>query len=600
MRAPRPALLLATLLGLSCQPEARDVRLTLELPRAIGCRPTSVDEIEVRALGDFPPGEPNVVLFDPEAGAQTIDRFPDDTLLLAVEARGSIGPEPWLGGGVARVGDRSSAEVVTLLRYGRSCPVADATARVPAGAAVTALGDGRVWIAGGHEDGRVLESIVTLRPGDALATRSGARLFVERTGATATALAGELVLVAGGAGAVDGAGEDTLEIIDAGADARVGDGFLRAPRREHAAIAVGDRAVLLAGGRERAGDAPQAELELVTVGEEGSAAESAVTGRLSVARAGATLLALDDGRIAIAGGVDASGAAVGAIELYDAQARSVEPMAELPPRAGAAYAALPGARVVQIGGQVEGEWTGEVEVALGEAVVALGDVLPELAAPRATALADGRVLVIGRDESTMRARGVLLDVGSARVEDVGASRAATVLLPLADGSVAEGDAEGLSALRIDLRTPFDSPPATLFPALPEDRALLALDAPGRWRAEGGSLVASAEEARFDLAGLRFAGFALSLEASGVLELLLVDGGRAPVAITLAQDAVELGGCRVPRAEGAPVSITRAGERVTVDAGAGASDCALDHAGRVGLAVRARRGAAVRSLSIARR
>ncbi|MCZ7679147.1 MAG: hypothetical protein M5U28_10505 [Sandaracinaceae bacterium] len=233
---------------------------------------------------------------------------------------------------------------------------------------------------------------------------------------------------------------------------------------------------------------------------------------------------------------------------------------------------------------MEGEWTGEVEVALGEAVVALGDVLPELAAPRATALADGRVLVIGRDESTMRARGVLLDVGSARVEDVDASRAATVLLPLADGSVAEGDAEGLSALRIDLRTPFDSPPATLFPALPEDRALLALDAPGRWRAEGGSLVASAEEARFDLAGLRFAGFALALEASGVLELLLVDDGRAPAAITLAQDAVELGGCRVPRAEGAPVSITRAGERVTVDAGAGASDCALDHAGRVGLAV----------------
>ncbi|MCZ7678265.1 MAG: hypothetical protein M5U28_05620 [Sandaracinaceae bacterium] len=133
MRAPRPALLLATLLGLGCQPEARDVRLTLELPRAIGCRPTSVDEIEVRALGDFPPGEPNVVLFDPEAGAQTIDRFPDHTLLLAVEARGSIGREPWLGGGVALVGDRSSVEVITLLRYGRSCPVADATARVPAG-----------------------------------------------------------------------------------------------------------------------------------------------------------------------------------------------------------------------------------------------------------------------------------------------------------------------------------------------------------------------------------------------------------------------------------------------------------------------------------
>ncbi|MCZ7679146.1 MAG: hypothetical protein M5U28_10500 [Sandaracinaceae bacterium] len=56
------------------------------------------------------------------------------------------------------------------------------------------------------------------------------------------------MLVAGGAGAVDGAGEDTLGIIDARADARVGDGFLRAPRREHAAIAVGDRAVCSPAG----------------------------------------------------------------------------------------------------------------------------------------------------------------------------------------------------------------------------------------------------------------------------------------------------------------------------------------------------------------
>lgn len=600
MRAPRPALLLATLLGLGCQPDARDVRLTLELPRAIGCRPTSVDEVEVRALGDFPPGEPNVVVFDPEAGAQRIERFPDRTLLLAVEARGSIGPEPWLGGGVAVVGDRSSAEVVTLLRYGRSCPVGDATARVPEGAAATALADGRVWIAGGHEDGRVLEGIVTLRPGDALATRSGARLFVDRTGATATALPGELVVLIGGAGAIDGAGEDTLEIIDARADARVGDGFLRARRHEHAAIAVGERAVLLAGGRDRPGDAPHAELELVTIDEGGARGESELAGRLAVPRAGATALALDDGRVAIAGGVDARGAAVGAIELYDPASRAVTRAAELPPRANAAYAALPGARVVQIGGALEGEWSREVEVALGETVIALGAVLPELAAPRATTLADGRVLVIGRDESTMRARGVLLDVGTGRTEAVDASRAATVLLPLPDGSVAEGDAAGLSALRVDLRTPFDSPPATLFPALPEDRARLALDAPGRWRAEGGALVAGADDARFDLAGLRFASFALSLDASGVVELLLVGGERAPATITLAQDAVELGACRVPRADGAPLSITRAGERVIVDAGAGAADCALDHAGRVGLAVRARSGASVRSLSIARR
>ncbi|MCZ7678267.1 MAG: hypothetical protein M5U28_05630 [Sandaracinaceae bacterium] len=86
----------------------------------------------------------------------------------------------------------------------------------------------------------------------------------------------------------------------------------------------------------------------------------------------------------------------------------------------------------------------------------------------------------------------------------------------------------------------------------------------------------------------------------MLELLLVDDGRAPAAITLAQDAVELGGCRVPRAEGAPVSITRAGERGDGGRGGPARRLRLDHAGRVGLAVRARRGASVRSVSVARR
>ncbi|MCZ7679145.1 MAG: hypothetical protein M5U28_10495 [Sandaracinaceae bacterium] len=71
MRAP-PALLLATLLGLGCQPEARDVRLTLRLPQRHRLPADLRRRIEVRALGDFPPARPNVVLFD-RAGAQTID-----------------------------------------------------------------------------------------------------------------------------------------------------------------------------------------------------------------------------------------------------------------------------------------------------------------------------------------------------------------------------------------------------------------------------------------------------------------------------------------------------------------------------------------------
>ncbi len=599
MRCRHAAIVALALLGTGCDRAPRDVRIELGLPRAIGCRPTAVQSVEVRALGDVPAAEPNVIVLDPAAGAQTVERFPDRTELVAVEGRGAIGPDPWIGGGVATIAEGSDVQAVTLLRYGRSCPLADSSARVPEGAAVAALSDGRLWIAGGQEDGRVLESIVSIRPGDPLATRSEARLFVERTGASATAL-GELVVIAGGSSAIDGPGEDTLEIVNVAEDARAGDGFLAVARREHAAIAIGARELIVIGGRDLAGGAPLAEIELVTVEGSGASAASELVARLEVARAGATALRLDDGRVAIAGGVDARDAPVDVVELFDPAERAITSTHTVPARDRAAYAALPGERIAQLGGQREGAWTGEVDVLVRGEVVSLGDVLPALEEPRAVALADGRVLVIGRDGATRRARGVVLDVGSGEVSAIEASRAATVLLTLADGSIAEGDGDGLSALRVDLRTPLDSPPATLVPALIEDRASLAIDAPGRWRAEGGAWVAQVDDARFDLPGLRFASFELVLDASGVVEVLLVDGAAPPIAIELAQDAARLGECRAPRADDAPVRIVRADGRITLEAGLGAVDCTSALAARVGVAVRARRGAAVRSVSIARR
>lgn len=586
------------LLSLGCQQPPRDVRLTLELPRAIGCRPTAVDTITVRALGDFPNTEPTVVELDVEGGAQSIDRFPQGTLFVSVEGRGSIGPDAWTGGGVAPIGERSSEQLVTLLRYGRACPLPDSSARVPEGAAVAALSDGRLWVAGGNDGAIVREEVFTVRPGDVLATPIDVRLFVERTGATATALPGDLVVVAGGSSDVGGAGEDTLEIVSVreGEEARVGDGFLSSRRRDHAAIAIGDRSVLIAGGRERAGEAPLAELEVITIDDSGTSAESSMVGLLAIARAGATLLSLDDGRVAIAGGVDARGEPARLVEVFDPRTSMLSSLGELPGRLDAAFVALPGARVAQIGGRVEGAWTGLVDVLVGGEPIAV-EPIDLIRRPRAVALVDGRVLVIGSDGS--RARGAIVDVGSGEQQPFEASRAAAVLVPLADGSIVEGDEEGISALRVDLRTPFDAPPGTLFPSLMEDRAQLALDAPGRWRATR-ELIATTDGARFELPGLRFAAFELELDASGSLELLLVTGSSAPIAIGLSQAAIELDGCTVVRADGAPLHITRAADRLTIEAGAGATDCTIELPERVGIAVRAREGAGVRSLSIARR
>ena len=65
-----------------------------------------------------------------------------------------------------------------------------------------ALSDGRLFMAGGvHPDLGVVDTVVTIRPGDRLADESAMRLFVPRTDATASETEG-LILVAGGRTAV--------------------------------------------------------------------------------------------------------------------------------------------------------------------------------------------------------------------------------------------------------------------------------------------------------------------------------------------------------------------------------------------------------------
>jgi len=602
MLAPRGVLACCAMIGVACASEPRLSRVVLELPDAIGCRPTDVGGVEVRALGDFPASGANVLVFDPAAPIDPVDRFPSDTRLLVIEATGRIGAEPWTGGGIAQVSDDAELRV-PLLSYGRGCPLADDRARIPAGAALAPLPDGRLWIAGGDEGGAALGSIITVRPSDTLATPSAVRLFVERTRASATLVEGDLIVLAGGSAAIDGAGEDTAEIVRLSTDARVGDAFLLEPRREHAAIAIDGgvmpSAVVLSGGRSEAAGPPIASVEVVSVEDERG--ESASLGVLEVARAGHVMLALDDGTIAIAGGAGIDGAPIAIVERLDPVARTLEVMGRFETaRAEAAFVALPGGRVAQIGGREGAAWTGDIELVLerGDAIT-LDDVLPALERPVAAAVRGGAVLVSGRDPEGARVAVVLdLDAPGA-MRRLEATRAGTALVSLADGSFLEGDPSGISILRVDVATPLDPPPASIAPAFMEDRQRLALDAIARWRPRGGALEAVEEGARFDVPTLRFADVAIALSASGALELLLVADDRPPAVITLAQDGVALGSCRVERGDG-PLRVTRAGSRVTLDAGRGAIDCALELPERIGLAVRAlEEGAAVRRLEIER-
>ncbi|HJL18425.1 MAG TPA: kelch repeat-containing protein [Sandaracinaceae bacterium LLY-WYZ-13_1] len=617
VRSPTVLFLAAAMLT-ACAPDERVARLRIEPPEALGCQPNELTSLRIVPLGDFPaPQRPSVTL-DPAAGVQSIERFPEQTVQVAVTAEGLVRmgdrTVPWMGGGVATLVD---GEVpVPVLRLRRACALSDPEARAPEGSVLLGLADGRLLVAGGHDTtGAVLETVTLIQPGDRLAETGRLRLFNPRTGATGTELPGGRVLVAGGTAAVDGAPFDNLEIlrVTAGEEARLEEALLARRRRDHGAALLPDGRVLLLGGRDSTG-APIRDAELVTVEDEADVSTRLTAGAPLAARASPAVRVLDDGTVLVLGGVDAEGP-VDTVERFDPASEAFEAVAELPAREGAAHVAVAGARAMQLGGRdPDGAWVATAEVLLdgGATVVTLEDALVPtdaapgeavIEAPAAVGLPDGRVLVVGRDSRDRTDTARVIDPGSTRDaveaarEPVNPSRVAPRLVRLADGAIAEVDADGVSLLRLDLLTRFTDPDASLFPAQIDQRAELAFDAPGRWAATGGVLSARRDGARFDVPASRFADVRIELEVRGDVALLLTRDRAPPRVVSLA-DRVALGDCGVERASDA-IIVERVGDRLTLGAGDARTDCALDVDGRVGVAIRASEGSGVRSLSIAR-
>jgi hypothetical protein len=416
---------------------------------------------------------------------------------------------------------------------------------------------------------------------------------------------------------VGGAPFDNAEVlrVTPGAEARLEEALLSGRRRDHGAARLPDGRVLLVGGLDAAGR-PRADAELVTVEDGGTDVRAAPTAGRPQARARPTVLALDDGTVLVVGGQDGAGEPVAAVERFDPARETFEvTAAALPARRDAAWAALTGGRAVQVGGrEADGSWSPRLELLLdgGARVVELPDDLVApggdgrpLEAPVAAGLPDGRVLVIGRDPRSGRAAARIVDPGGTRTAPEAArppvdpSRVATHLVRLADGSFAEADGAGISLLRLDLATPFTDPAARIFPGQPNQQPELSLDGPGRWETAAGRLVARRDGARFDLPTARFAEVRVELEAEGPVELLLTAAGAPPAAVDVAPDRVAVGdACALERGDG-PVVVRRAGGALTLERGGATARCDVDLAGRVGIAVRAARGSAVRQIAVAR-
>lgn len=601
------ALALCALLVCGCARDPRELTLRLLPAEAIGCQPTIVHSIVLRPLGDSPSSERPSLRLD-LSGISTIDTFPAATVSVAVLAQGEIegsggNTVPWTGGGIAVLAGVEATELsVPLLTLRRSCSQSDTAMSAFAGSATTTLPDGRLLIAGGERSLDTLR-VVTLGLGERLATTLDLPGTRQRVGLTATSLGEDLVLLAGGGASLTADGRETFELvrIDEG---RAENGALCVPRRDHGAARLPDGRVLLVGGRSDAGARADAELIEVTASTL-SASANLTGGALAEARIGPEVLVLDDGTVLVLGGVDEAGEPITSVERFDPEAETftrIDP--GWPSRADAAYVSLRGARVARVGGREGMGWSRTIDVLLEQGGVRVS--LPEalgtaLEMPRAAGLVDGRLLVVGGVPTGFRAQ--VVDVGASRDEleaalaPIEISRGAEHLVRLIDGAVAQIDAGGLSLLRLDLASEFDDPAASIRPAQINQQHELSLDAAGRWRGDGDLFIAEVDGARFDLPSSRFAAVSVELESSGPLEVLLTPLNAAPLVVAVDRTA-RFESCEVP-IDGV-LRIERRDALLRLASGDASAQCEIARdRGRVGVAIRAARGSAVRRLSVVR-
>jgi len=194
------------------------------------------------------------------------------------------------------------------------------------GAAAAVLRNGLVLIAGGADEGGPFAHAELFDPqpaAGATAFRTTPPLANPRQGATATLLGDGRVLLAGGEG--HGGSVAALELFDLngnhGRGAFWSGPLLHSARSGHCAVELGDGRVLLAGG-ERDG-VPLADAELFD--PRAAAADGAlgvVFGPfpLGAARGHPSCALLPDGRVLVAGGLAKSGGLLASAEIFDPEA----------------------------------------------------------------------------------------------------------------------------------------------------------------------------------------------------------------------------------------------------------------------------------------
>lgn len=597
---PLHALLACVWLG-ACSADARVTEAAFALHTSAGCELGSPERLELAALGDFPTRRARFELRD---SLENFDTFPASTLELAIEGRFAAAPS---AGGRAPLAaavsgtSRDSPRSIVVLPEGRSCPLSDFGIVASEGATVAAMPGGGLFIAGGtRADGSVLSSAVSVAAGELIGAVVPEGMLLRRRYATAT-LAGAWIVVAGGA---DGGAAETYEVFDIARGRFAGElsRKLANARMEHGSALLPDGTLLLAGGRSQPGGAPLATAELIRL----EAALPEQPGELVNARVAPAVLVLDSGAVIVAAGRDEAGAVVASLERLDAAAKRFVRV-DLPSYENVVALALPGARVAWLGCDTRSHACGltlvllrgdepvQVDVPLDwSALVPLG-----LSTLRAVALDDGRVLVTGRDpDANMLSRALVIDLDARTIDSAEASRAPTVLVPLADGAIAELDPFGTSLRRLGSFSVYESPSGNLLAA---EARRIAIDAPERWERVDEGLRALVGGARIDIPHLRFGNFELELrlEGDGLVSIATADAPELAIGVGSRLSAP---GCPRLSTEGHVVLERRAGSVALKLTANGKDVCSvpLPSTSPAKLAIEAEADTVLRELTVTRR
>lgn len=584
------------LLGLSfgCREERKETRTTrLSLRYLPACAPRSLDAFTVEALGDFSSVSNTLVSFDPAQGVGTLDGFPADAHVFRV----SLVTADFRGAALVVLAEERARPVELMLPLATACEVSGFDARALEGAAWSVAENGALFFVGGeYADGEASAGVVRIRVDEGSQTEMADTLFVARAGAAAVAVGSEIWVLGGAQSLRAGTpGLSNLERIDVhGTTSQVG--RLRAPRVGGHALRLLDGSVLLVGGARSVDGVPLQSLERIEPGAE-RAEELAVT--LPWRSAVRAALLREDGLVLLAGQVGAEPM----LALFDPVTTEMQSLkGPAGPWSPELMLTLPGARIAFFELR-DGATTGVLWLLLPDGhYERVSDWLAPfagLSSARAVALSDGRALLTGRTVDGPTAR--IIDPGRTDVRLRSIPWVPGALLRRNDGSILGVSDAGVWILREDARTAYDNPAGTLLADDTADRSVLAFSTPSNFQREGLGLVASKDDARFDLAGLRYEGVRVDMQVVGASELLMRNALGEEYAVRLGQSRMGLASCQVDGNPEQPVSVRRSGADLTITTSSDARVCTLSGLeGAVSLAYRAlKAGAHLADLRVTR-